>query len=270
MGRFALFMLLVLASFSFAVTRSECYADAEGEAAALHSHNAAQDPSGSIATKTTGCSGTCANTYSNCIAQAQSAASSCKPDANGYYTACFRTENSAWIACANNEIDCCLGDAKRSCDATYPADDTSSTPTNPEKENECYRDYGPYALYDARTNACTCPPDSTFLNKQIHQCVLNTVYAYCDERNAAYDAATDSCICYEGYIPGDGTCVLSDEAGSGGGSLGAPAGGGAAGSRSGTSSGSGCGSAAILLMLAGLAPFFQKSSCGSARDGQGI
>lgn len=246
------FVALLFSSISFATTRSECYASAESEAAALHAHNAKQNPAESITTKTMGCSGTCAYAYSSCIQQATDAAALCKPDSGGYYTACFRAESEAWISCADDEIDCCLADAKRSCDAAYPADDTTAAPTNPAKENECYRDYGPYAQYDARTNSCTCPPDSTFLNKKIHQCVLNTVYAYCEERNAAYDQESDSCVCYEGYVPGDGTCVLSDEAGSGGGSLGVPASGGSSGSRSGSDEG-GCSSALILASVLGLA-----------------
>lgn len=243
---------LLFSSISLATTRSECYASADSEAAALHAHNAKQNPAGSITTKTQGCSGTCAYAYSSCIQQAETTAASCRPDASGYYTACFTAENQAWINCANSEIDCCLGDAKESCDSAYPPDDTTTSPTNPAKENECYRDYGPYAQYDARTNSCTCPADSTFLNKNIHQCVLLSVYSYCEERNAAYDAESDSCICYEGYSPGDGMCVLSDEAGSGGGSIGVPAGGGSSGTRSGSDEG-GCSSALILASVLGLA-----------------
>lgn len=254
MRLFAIAFVLILASVSFATTRSECYASVEQEASGLHAHNAAQNPSGSITTKTMGCSGTCANTYSNCIAAAEDVASKCSPDSSGTYDTCFMVENAAWITCANAEIDCCLAAEKKTCDAEYPADDTPAAPTNPSGENECARDYGPYAQYDARTNSCTCPADSTFLNKKIHQCVLNTVYAYCEERNAAYDAETDSCICYEGYEPSGNTCRLSDEAGTGGGSIG-PAGGpqGASGSGNGASSSSGCGSGAILLAVAGAA-----------------
>jgi len=258
-------MLLALAvllssSLSFAATRGECYAEADGEAATLHAHNAKQNPAGSITTKTMGCSGTCSSAYSSCIQKAEDAAAVCRPDSNGYYTACFTVENSAWITCADNEINCCVGEAKKSCDAAYPADDTTTTPSNPARENECYRDYGPNAYYDAKTNSCTCPTDSTFRNDEIHQCVLNSVFAYCEERNAAYDMKTDSCICYEGYEPGDGTCVLSDEAGTGGRSLGEIplSGGSAGGSGSRGGSDSGCSSSAILLAVACASALFSR------------
>src|SRR5512137_421777 len=102
------FLVLVLATAAvFSTTREECYSEVASKVAELHAHNAAQDPSGSITTKTYGCSGTCSSTYSSCISAAQAAASSCPPDASGRYDACFRVENSAWITCANNEIDCC-------------------------------------------------------------------------------------------------------------------------------------------------------------------
>lgn len=251
-------MALLASALSFAATRSECYSSAESGAASLHAHNAKQNPAASPYIMRSGCSGTCAGTYSNCIQQAADAAAICRPDSSGYYTACITANNQADINCANSEIDCCLGEAKRSCDAAYPPDDTAATPSNPARENECYRDYGPNAYYDARTNSCTCPPESTFRNDEIHQCVLNTVFAYCEERNAAYDMKTDSCVCYEGYEPGDGTCVLSDEAGRGGGSLGQAPSGGASGTGSRSGGESGCSSGAILLAIAGASALFSR------------
>jgi len=250
MRHLAVFLTLVLVSLSFATTtsRSECYAAVDSEAATLHAHNAAQNPSGSIATKTMGCSGTCAYQYSSCIDQADAAAANCRPDASGTYDACFRVENAAWITCANNEITCCVAEKKKSCDAQYPPDDTTTIPSNPGKENNCTKELGVYAKADSMTNGCYCPSDSTFLNTYIHQCVPNSVYNYCDERNAQYDEPTDSCVCKSGYVPGGNTCVESGTGSAGGQSLGQVPG---SGSTNGGSNGEeGCSSAAILLALA--------------------
>ena len=248
MRHLAVFLVLVLVSVSFATTRSECYAAVDSEAATLHAHNAAQNPSGSITTETYGCSGTCAGQYDSCVTQASETEANCRPDSNGYYTACIKAEYTADITCANKEIDCCVAAEKKSCDAQYAADDTTATPRNPGKENNCTKELGVYAKADSMTNGCYCPSDSTFLNTYIHQCVPNSVYNYCDERNAQYDEPTDSCVCKSGYVPGGNTCVESGTGSAGGQSLGQVPG---SGSTNGGSNGEeGCSSAAILLALA--------------------
>jgi len=253
----AVFLLLILASLSFAITRTECYAEIGAKAAELHAHNAAQNPSGSIATKTYGCSGTCASQYDSCIASAEDVASRCRPDSSGRYDACFLTENTAWITCANKEIDCCVGEEHEACDAAYPPDDAAAIPHNATKENACIRELGPYAKYDTMVNGCYCPSDYTFLNTYIHQCVYNGVYSYCDERNAIYDEKTDSCICKNGYVPGGDSCVEGGTSESWGQSLGrVPDTGGASGTGNGSGS-SGCGASFILLSL-GSAAFFAR------------
>jgi hypothetical protein len=246
------FLVLVLATAAaFSTTREECYSEVGTKVADLHAHNAAQNPSGSITTLTYGCSGTCSSAYSNCISQASAAASVCKPDASGTYDACFRVENSAWITCANNEIDCCAGEAKKTCDAAYESGGT----TTPEKvedaqgRNTCAEQLGPYGEYSS-TSGCYCPTEYTIYNEYTLQCVLSTVYAYCEERNAAYDKATDSCICYEGYAPSGGMCVESGS-GAGGGTLGVNPSAGASGGSS--SGGAGAGTCFIVAPFALLA-----------------
>ncbi len=251
----ALVLVLALATFSFAVTRSECYSEVESQAATLHAHNAAQDPSGSIATKTYGCTATCTSQYDVCIAGVQDAARICQPDSGGTYSACFRKENQGWITCADEEINCCVTYEKGGCDMRYAADETPvSTATDPQKENACVQQYGGYAKYNPDSDDCYCPSDYSFFNSYISQCVHNGVYGYCSQRNAEYDEQTDSCVCKRGYAPSGDMCAASSSSATGGQSLGkVPDTGGASGTGSQSGGTGGCGSAAVLLAIGGAA-----------------
>ena len=216
------FLVLVLASAAaFSTTREDCYSEVGTKVADLHAHNAAQDPSGSITTLTYGCSGTCSGAYNNCISAASAAASVCKPDASGTYDACFRVENAAWITCANNEVDCCAGEAKKSCDAAYESGGTTAPESidDAQGRNKCVRELGPYGGYNPTNGGCYCP-DYTFYSDYTKQCTHNGVYAYCEERNAEYDVNSDSCVCKAGYVPGGEICVQGNSGSSGGQQLG--------------------------------------------------
>lgn len=255
------FLFVVLATASvFSMTREECYAEAGTKAAQLHAQNKAQNPAGSITVSTYGCSGTCAYTYQQCEKNAEDGPyATCVANANiGGMTAakgdaCIQQLYSLYLQCGEQEIDCCKGAAEAECDATYWPADTPSTdrPEDAQGRNECAEELGPYGEYNPTGGKCYCPTEYTFYNEYTRQCVLSTVYAFCEERNAAYDKETDSCICYEGYEPYGNSCVEAGS-GAGGGSLGGGAGGAAGGYSSGGGS-SGAGTCFIVAPFALLA-----------------
>ncbi|MFH0737427.1 MAG: hypothetical protein V1827_02990 [Candidatus Micrarchaeota archaeon] len=245
--------LLLLSVCSFAITASDyenrayCYEAMQDEASRLKSLNNGQDlDSGSLYVSYWGCVGTCADRLDMCEVESNTAYQSCVAAANvdgmtgAEGTACIKASNQRSLTCANYEIDCCMIDEKTKCD---------TLPSSQQGEIDCVDEWGGYAT--DYYGECTCI-EGAFKNEYIHQCVPNTVYGSCDERNAEYDPQTDSCVCFEGYYVSGDACVSGDgTSGGNGGSIGRPDSDGTQGSGT-TGSSGGCSSAAILLLLGGL------------------
>ena len=255
--------LLLLSVCSFAITasnyenRAYCYEAMQDEASKLKGYNGQQDlDSGSITVTTWGCEGVCASRLDQCEVESNTAYQSCVVVANAdgmtaeEGTACIKGSDQRSLTCANYEIDCCMIDEKTKCD---------TLPSSQQGEIDCTAELGGYGVYEAGIG-CVCA-EGSFKNNDIGQCVPNTVYGSCNERNAEYDPQTDTCVCMEGYyVSASGeTCVSGDGApggngGTDGGSIGRPDTGGTQGS--GTSGG--CSSAAVLLTVLGFGLFARR------------
>jgi hypothetical protein len=94
---------------------AKCFEASRRKIAELRQHNAAQDPGGSIATKTLGADRACSDAYGACLDNARQASKQCRPGPDGTYTACFRKENADWIKCAMDEIACGEAALMRQC-----------------------------------------------------------------------------------------------------------------------------------------------------------